>query len=93
MGSQLNDTGKKYSVLSEVELEENARLWRRCHVDFQTMGITATIDPNTFTKNSMMIPIVTSTNFINLCLETPYNPNDKSVSYTQLYIQLILYTT
>jgi len=59
-GKNLNTLKELWEEISECELTQ----WRKPPTDFETLAISGTIDPGTFSKNSMVMPIVTSSVFI-----------------------------
>lgn len=54
----------EYFGISEEEFFQNLKKWRRPTPDFETLVISETIDPGTFCKNCLVVPIVTSSVFV-----------------------------
>jgi hypothetical protein len=59
-GKNLNSLKELWEEIAQYELAQ----WRKPSADFDTLAISETIDPGTFSKNSMVMPIVTSSVFI-----------------------------
>jgi len=49
--------------LTESEFRESLQKWKKPTADFDTLVISETVDPGTFTTNSLVVPIVTSSVF------------------------------
>ncbi|XP_021965866.1 putative cystathionine gamma-lyase 2 [Folsomia candida] len=78
--SPLKKTGKtniykKFLEVDELHLDQ----WRKPNVDFETMAVSATVDPGTFSRNSLVMPIVTSSVFI--CHGSPTEPMNTGFHY------------
>lgn len=54
----------EYFGITEEEFNRNLKKWRRPTADFETLVISETVDPGTFCKNSLVVPIVTSSVFV-----------------------------
>lgn len=68
----------EYFGVTEEEFNRNLKKWRKPTADFETLVISETIDPGTFCKNSLVVPIVTSSVFV---LQGPANEAVTSVSF------------
>ncbi|ODN02256.1 Cystathionine gamma-lyase [Orchesella cincta] len=54
----------EYVGITEHEFLKSLKKWRRPTADFETLVISETVDPGTFCKNSLVVPIVTSSVFV-----------------------------
>lgn len=75
----------EYFGVTEEEFNRNLKKWRRPTADFETLVVSETCDPGTFCKNSLVVPIVTSSVFV------LHGPATETVTTVSLAVLLVFF--